>query len=188
MPDMSLTGDGEGDRNYQVAGAARELDLGAGPGQPLRRPRRHSAVVASASRRTSTSAQGTPAARWRAADRERPVEPAGERCGRGVTAVGEGGDAAGRDGRGDGHADRLAELLCGVEQPRGEAGVAFADPGQRRDRDREERQRGACAGDDERPGQSGRSVDQQRFTQATEPDPRCCAELGSQDLRGTASR
>src|SRR5271170_1920002 len=81
------------------------------------------------------------------------VEAAGERgCGA-VAVVDQRVEAGGRDGGGDGHSDRSAEILRGVEQAGGDSRVAFGDPGQRADGDRDEGERGADAGDEERPGQ-----------------------------------
>ena len=57
-----------------------------------------------------------------------------------------------------GDADRPAELLCGVEEPGGQAGLVLGHPGQGGDRDRDEGECGADSDDEERPGQAGEEL------------------------------
>ena len=83
------------------------------------------------------------------------MEPAGERGGGGVAVADQRAGVRGRDGRGDGHPDRPAEVLRGAEQASGDSRVALGHPGEGADGDRDEGERGADAGDEERPGQVG---------------------------------
>ena len=66
-----------------------------------------------------------------------------------------GGDAAGGDRGRHRDADRPAELLGGVDEPGGQAGLVLGDAGQGGDGHRDEGERGTDAGDQERPRQVG---------------------------------
>ena len=70
------------------------------------------------------------------ADPERPLESAGERGRHGVAPAQEITGVSRCYGRGDRHPDRPADLLGGVEQSRGDAGIMTGDAGQGSDRDR----------------------------------------------------
>ena len=89
----------------------------------------------------------------RTAGPERPLEATGE-CGDGAGAVaGQCVVVGGGDGGGEGDADRASDLLGGVEQAGGEAGVARADAGEASDRDGDEGEGGAGARDEEGAGE-----------------------------------
>jgi len=74
-----------------------------------------------------------------AAGPERPLEAAGECRGWWGALVEQRRRVGGGDRGGDGDADRRAELLGGVEQPGGQAGLVPGDPGQGGDRRRARR-------------------------------------------------
>jgi hypothetical protein len=79
------------------------------------------------------------------------VEAAGE-CRGWCGALAQQGAGVGGGDRGRYRdADRPAELLGGVEEPGGKAGLVLGDPGQPGDRDRDEGKRGADPDDDEGP-------------------------------------
>jgi hypothetical protein len=80
----------------------------------------------------------------------RVLKAAGERRGYAVAGVQQRVGVAGGDARGDRDPDRAAELLACVQKPGGEPGPVLLDACQGGDRDRDERERGARAGDDKR--------------------------------------
>src|SRR5205823_9411488 len=88
----------------------------------------------------------------RSADPERPLEAAGQCSGSRRAGVDERLEVRGRDRGGDRDADRPPDLLRGVEQPRGEAGLLRGDAGERRDRYGDEGEGGAGTRDEEGAG------------------------------------
>ena len=64
----------------------------------------------------------------------------------------------GGDRRCDGDAHRPAELLGGIEQPRGEPGLLLGHAGQAGDRNGDEAERRASAGNEERPREGAPEV------------------------------
>ena len=89
---------------------------------------------------------------------ERLLESGGECRGGGVAGVKQRLGVAGGDARGDRDPDRAAELLAGVQQSGREPGLLLLHAGERGDRDRDERERGARAGYDHRAGEVGQKV------------------------------
>src|SRR6516164_705680 len=87
----------------------------------------------------------------RSANPQGQVEAVGQRDVDGLALTEQGAQAGGGDRGGDRDTERPAELLGGVDQPRGQPGLLLGDAGQPADRHRDEGEGGAGPGDEQRP-------------------------------------
>jgi threonine dehydratase len=143
---------GPGDRLFQLplvgeAGRARRSVGGGYPGLALQGGRDGAGEFCAPDEQERDRDGGQSG---EAGDPERPLEPAGERGGRGVALAQQEAGVGRGDCRGDGYPDRPADLLGGVEQSGGDPGIAFSDTSERSDRHRDEGEGSAGTDHEER--------------------------------------